>query len=132
MSRAFPIGRGQFSVLAAIVAVSGFGGGLVSGHVFRVPEAQAQERAAMSSINVSAGGLVFRAPNGRVIAKLSSDASGGVFEVFNADERPGARMRAASFGGGFDVLPMPREPVTMPPPNPYPPQAAVAAGDLGF
>jgi hypothetical protein len=130
MSRAFPIGRGQFAVLAAIVAVSGFGGGIVSGRLFAVNEAQAQGRLP-TSIDVGAGGLVFRGPNGRVIAKLSSDASGGVFELFNANEQPGARLRANSFSGGFDVTP--RAPIALPlPPSPEPAQKSMMAWDPGF
>jgi hypothetical protein len=132
MSRALPIGRGQFAILAAIVAVSGFGGGLVSGRVFAVPEAHAQGAWTTTSINVGGAGLVFRGPDGRVIAKLSSDASGGVFELFNAHEQPGARMRATSFSGVMEVLPPPRAPLAVPPPNPYARQATAAAVDLGF
>lgn len=136
MSRAFPIGRTQFAILAAIVAVSGFGGGIVSGRIFQVGDARAQERSTTGSINVGRAGLVFRGPNGRIIAKLSSEASGGVFELFNANEQPGARMRAASFAGGFDVLP--REPLGVAPlplaapPAPPPPPGSIVAWDPGF
>ena len=130
MSRAIPIGRGQFAVLAAIVAVSGFGGGVVSGRLSSVTEARAQGRS-MTSVDVGASGLVFRGPNGRVIAKLSSDAGGGVFELFDANEQPGARMRAASFSGGFDV--MPRAPIAIPvPASPDPPPTSIMAWDPGF
>ena len=131
MFRAFPIGRGQFAVLAAIVAVSGFGGGLVSGRLFAVPDAQAQGRST-TSINVGAGGLVFRDMNGRILAKLSSDGSGGVFELFNANEQAGARMRASSFGGGFELPPTARTPLALPSPPDRLPREVVELVDRGL
>jgi hypothetical protein len=133
MSRAIPIGRWQFAVLAAIVAVSGFGGGVVSGRLFAVRDANAQARSPASSINVAASGLLFRGPDGRVIARLSSDAGGGVFELFDAHEQLGARMRASSFAGGMEVYPTARAaPIAIPAPNAFQPQARAVAGDLGF
>jgi hypothetical protein len=41
-----------------------------------------------STIQVPVGGLTFRAPDGRAIARLTYDARGGVFEVL--DENGGA------------------------------------------
>jgi hypothetical protein len=44
---------------------------------------------------VGVHGLVFRTQEGRAIAKLSSDAKGGVFELLDATEQPRTRFHAA-------------------------------------
>jgi hypothetical protein len=130
----------QFVILAAIVAVSGFAGGVVSERVFAVKNARAQEAAheahehgsmtPMTSINVGSAGLVFRGPNGRVIAKLSSEATGGVFELYNANEQPGARLSASSPNGDIDLLA--RDPIRVPSPNAPPGRDMTLALDPGF
>jgi hypothetical protein len=92
--------------LASLLALAAFSGGLVSGAVWHGREAHAQERPVTTTINVGPQGLVFRGPEGKAIARLSADpVQGGVFELFNAQELPGARMRAAVFTGTVDVLP---------------------------
>ena len=39
-------------------------------------------------------GLAFRGVDGRVVARLSYDARGGAFEVYDAHERPAAALRS--------------------------------------
>jgi hypothetical protein len=102
------ITRFHFAVLASLVTVSGFAGGIASQRIFGESAARADDRPVTTNINVGPQGLSFRGPVGRVIARLTSDSSGGIFEVYNANEQPGARVRASSFAGGVDVLPSPQ------------------------
>jgi hypothetical protein len=49
-----------------------------------------------SSVVVPREGLAFRSTDGRVIARLSAGPGGGVFELYDADERPSTAVRAGS------------------------------------
>ncbi len=123
-------------LLSALVTVSGFAGGAVSGRIFAPREALAQSRALTTTINVGSQGLLFRGPDGRVIARLSSDpVQGGVFELYNASEQPGARLRAAALTGTLDVYPT-SAPIAPPAISPIPAaplaQSPGMSRDMGF
>jgi hypothetical protein len=49
-----------------------------------------------ASIVVPPGGLTFRTPEGRVLARLSSDTDGAVLELYDAHERPTAAWRGGA------------------------------------
>jgi hypothetical protein len=124
----------QLFFLATLVTLSGFFGGALSGRVFAPREALAQGRPLTTTINVGQQGLLFRAADGRVIARLSSDPTqGGVFELYNASERPGARLRAGALTGTLDVYPS-AAPIAPPTIQPIAPGAAspAIARDMGF
>jgi hypothetical protein len=127
--------------LVAVVAVAGFAGGVLSGRLFAPREALAQSRPVTTTINVGEQGLLFRGPDGRVIARLSSDPiQGGIFELYNASEKPGARLRAAALTGSLDVFPSaaPIAPPQVTPVAPVAPAVSPVARnashgrDLGF
>jgi hypothetical protein len=118
----------QLVLLASLVTVSGFFGGALSGRVFAPREALAQSRPLTTTINVGLQGLLFRDADGRVIARLSSDPmQGGIFELYNANEKPGARLRASALTGTLDVFPS-AAPIQPPPLAPAP----AIARDMGF
>jgi hypothetical protein len=121
----------QLLFLATLVTLSGLLGGALSGRVFAPREALAQGRPLTTTINVGQQGLLFRGPDGRVIARLSSDPTqGGVFELFNANEQPGARLRASALTGTLDVFPSsaPVAPPSLPSVSPSP----AISRDMGF
>lgn len=89
----------QFAVLAALVVVSGFAGGLVSERLLHTSDAAAQERPTTTTIFVGQSGLVFRGPDGRALARVGGDGSGGYLDLYNAKEQPAARLRPGSFTG---------------------------------
>jgi hypothetical protein len=89
-----------------------------------VGEARADARPSTATIYVPPEGLVFRGADGRSIARLSSDASGGVFELYNAQEQPAAKLRASTFTGTIDLA-APRTQKEQPPPT-------LGRKDLGF
>ena len=113
------VSRRWLTVLAVGLAFAlGAGAGSL-----RPKEAQAQSLSA-STVYVPAGGLVFRAPDGTALARLSRDAHGGKFELF--DDRHEVSVRVPNVA--------PNAPP--PPANPYAgeadPWAAPAARDDVF
>jgi hypothetical protein len=88
MSVRLPI---AISVLAAT-----FAAGLVASRLWE-RDARAQTSPFAATIYVPSDGLAFRTFDGRVVARLSHDAHGGVFELYDEHEQPAARVRAESF-----------------------------------
>ena len=84
--------RLSFAILALAAA---FAGGIGASHLVE-REARAQSGAQSASVFVPSEGLTFRAVDGRVIARLSYDARGGAFEVYDSHERPTGALRPAS------------------------------------
>jgi hypothetical protein len=68
----------------------------------------ARAQSISSSIIVPQGGLTFRTPEGRLIARLSSGPGGGVFELYDAEQRPIAPGR----GGSGAAITTPRHSAT--------------------
>jgi hypothetical protein len=71
-------------------------------------EGRASAKAAVSSsstIYVPPGGLAFRSLNGRVFAKLSYDAHGGVLELFDEHEEPSAYVGGSAMPPQLFVAP---------------------------
>ncbi len=83
-------------VLVAVAAA--FAAGLGSSYWVRDAHAQAAPFAA--SVYVPSDGLAFRTFDGRVVARLSYDPHGGVFEVYDEHEQPAARIRGDALGHG--------------------------------
>jgi hypothetical protein len=76
-----------------------FAGGLVAGQPWArgfglEHDAHAQSGFQAASVFVPAEGLSFRAMDGRMVARLSYDAHGGSFEVFDGRERSAGALRA--------------------------------------
>ncbi len=99
-----------------------FAAGVVGSQLIR--EAHAQTAPFASTMYVPADGLTLRTLEGHVVAKLSYDAHGGVFELYDEHERPATRVRAESFA--------PASPAPQPPPAADPPRASGRKPDLGF
>jgi hypothetical protein len=76
-------------VASVLVVAAAFLGGIAFDELGH-REARAQSLTT-STIVVPEGGLYFRAPDGTVVARLSRDAHGGSFELF--DDRPGVRPK---------------------------------------
>jgi hypothetical protein len=65
-----------------VCLVAGFAGGFAV-HPMFAREARADSRASTPTIYVPADGLVFRSPDGKPIARVSRDAHGGTFELYD-------------------------------------------------
>lgn len=76
--------------VAALVLALAFGGGLASS---LVRDAHAQAAPFAATIYVPSDGIAFRTFDGRVVARLSHDAHGGVFELYDEHEQPAVRVR---------------------------------------
>jgi hypothetical protein len=94
----------RFALLAALVTVSGFAGGIVAG---RVSSAKADARPTTAFINVPSEGLYFRGPDGKIIARLAGESGGGVFELYNDKEQPASRMKAGDVKATPVIVPVP-------------------------
>jgi hypothetical protein len=84
--------RVPFAILAVLAA---FAGGVVSSHLFE-RNAYGQTAPFASTVYVPSDGLAFRTFEGHVIAKLSYDSHGGVFDLYDSHERPSTTFRAGS------------------------------------
>jgi hypothetical protein len=83
----------QVRVPFAILALSAaFGVGAASSHLTE-RDARAQSALQTASVYVPAEGLAFRALDGHIVARLSYDARGGAFEVYDSREHPSAALR---------------------------------------
>ena len=82
--------RLPFAILALVAA---FGGGVASSRLIE-GEARAQAAPQQASVYLPAEGLAFRSADGRIVARLSYDARGGAFEVYDNHERPAAALRS--------------------------------------
>jgi len=86
-----------------------------------VREAHAQAVPFAATAYVPSDGLAFRTFDGHVIARLSYDAHGGVFEIYNEREQVASRVRGEPLG---------RVPSSPPPSLPVAP--ANTPVDFGF
>jgi hypothetical protein len=84
--------------LALLAVLAAFAGGFASSQVFE-RRAQAQSAPFASSVYVPADGLAFRTFDGRIIARLSYGHRGGVFDLYDGDERPSTSLRAEVTAG---------------------------------
>jgi hypothetical protein len=91
--------------ITPLVIAAAFVAGIGVDHI-ALREAHAQSLST-ATIYVPPGGLVFRTPDGSAIARLSRDAHGGIFELF--DDQQAVSVRAPSVAA-------PRPPLA---PNPY-------------
>jgi hypothetical protein len=90
--------RSRVFALAALSAFAGAG----LGHWAWPRDARAQPQSSISTVFVPSEGIVFRTLDGRPIARLSREASGGVIELYDEDEQVTTRLTAAT-------PPMPRQ-----------------------
>ncbi len=84
--------RVPFAIFAVLAA---FASGVVCS---RLSERSAYAQAApfASTVYVPSDGLAFRTFEGHVIAKLSYDGRGGVFEIYDSHDHPSAKFQAGS------------------------------------
>lgn len=98
--------RSLFFVVPIAFAV-----GVMASQLF-VREAHAQASPFSATVYVPSDGIAFRTFDGHVIARLSYDAHGGVFEVYDEHEQVASRVRGEPLGHA------PTSPPTSPPPSP--------------
>jgi hypothetical protein len=84
-------------------AVLALAAGALSGLVTSWTPSQAHADEDTVSVPVPVHGVIFRTNGGRAIARLLSDKAGGVFEVLDAREQVGVRLRATSNGGTVEL-----------------------------
>jgi hypothetical protein len=79
-------------LLAVLTLLGAFAAGFLSSRLFE-RNARAQSAPSVSTFFVPSDGLIFRAFDGRMVARLSYDTSGGIFDVYDSHERPSASLR---------------------------------------
>jgi len=75
-----------------LTVVAAFVGGLLSPRLFE--HVARAEQSAASTVYVPADGLTFRTFDGRVVARLSYDAHGGIFDVYREVGGPSAQRES--------------------------------------
>ena len=94
--------------LAVLALALAFAGGLVTS---LVRDAHAQASPFAATVYVPSDGLAFRTFDGRVVARLSYDAHGGIFELYDDHEQPAVRVRGEPTARApAATLPPPRRP----------------------
>jgi hypothetical protein len=94
-------------VASALVVAAAFFGGIVFDELGH-REARAQSLTT-STVIVPEGGLYFRAPDGTVVARLSRDAHGGSFELFDGRSSSASKeLRANPYVDDADPWSKPR------------------------
>ncbi len=84
------------SLVVTTALAATFAAGIAASQMW-VHDAHAQTNPFAATIYVPSDGLAFRTFDGRVVARLSHDAHGGVFELCDEREQPVTRVRAESF-----------------------------------
>jgi hypothetical protein len=79
--------------LAVLTLLGAFAGGIVSSQLLE-GRAHALTLPLASTEYVPSDGLAFRTFDGRIVARLSYNARGGVFDVYDGQERPAISLRA--------------------------------------
>jgi hypothetical protein len=90
------------AVLAVVAFAAGAAGGMWSSVL--IGKARAEVTGEIE-LRVPERGLVFRASSGKALARVRSDATGGIFEVLDAREQIAVRLRAAQNGGVLELAP---------------------------
>lgn len=100
---------------AVITVLAGFLGGMTTIVLLNAPSAQAVTPYIPGStleapqpmpavVNVPTGGIQYRTPGGRIVARVSADEQGGRYEVFNRDGVVVARLSTtANLGGNLTL-----------------------------
>lgn len=81
--------------ILAVAALSAMLGGALE-HWACPRDARAQPQSSVSTVFVPSEGIVFRSLDGRPIARLSREASGGVIELYDENEQVTTRLTAAT------------------------------------
>ena len=81
--------------LAAAATTFAFAVGLLLSRAL-VRDAHAQASPFSATVYVPSDGIAFRAFDGRIVARLSYDAHGGVFDLYDEREQPVTRLRGES------------------------------------
>jgi hypothetical protein len=81
-------------VIVALIVSSAVAVGFASSGMLE-RAAVAQRASSGSTIYIPPDGLTFRTFDGRAVARLSYDDSGGVLELYDEHEKPGARVRGS-------------------------------------
>ncbi len=89
-----PLAARRARTTLALVAVASFGCGALVATLAAPRVAGAQ--AFSSTIQVPRGGLTFRAPDGRAVARVSYDEHGGIFEVLDEHGRAVSTLGAGA------------------------------------
>ena len=114
----------QFALILALVVIGSFAGGVVSNRIFSDRQALAQ-LLTTNTIPVPNGGVVFKTPEGRIVASLTADNLGGHFQIFNNAQQAVTRLDGWAQGGQLNIIMtrgVPAIQVAEPRPSPQPPQ----------
>lgn len=114
------INYGKTLSICLLISISGFIGGAVSQYILAGHLAKASPSYDSNVINVPNGGLIFKTPDGKTIAKIDKGENGGSFILYNKDEKPSVGSYSLKTGGSVSIFN-----------NPYSPAVSVFATDTG-
>lgn len=109
------MGNKSHAGIVVVTVLAGFLGGMAASFLLNPPAAQAVTPYIPGStlevpqptpavVNVPPGGIQYRTPEGRIVARVSADEQGGRYEVFNRDGVLVARLSAtANLGGNLTL-----------------------------
>jgi hypothetical protein len=98
--------RKQFVLILVLTVIAAFAGGAVaSSEFFAVRSVQGQKDAAAKEnvVIVPAGGLIFKTPAGKTVARMESDPAGGRFGLYNNAGEAVVIMGVNPDGGGIAI-----------------------------
>src|SRR5207237_3088789 len=61
---------------------------------------RAQSGQLSDEVTVPDSVLIFRSKQGKIVAKLTADRSGGLLVIYNSSEKPAASIAGSEYGGG--------------------------------
>ncbi len=96
--------RTQYGLILVSTIIAAFFGAAASSRVFRVHSVEAKEAAPQNNIViVPAGGLIFKTPAGKTVARMEFDIAGGRFGLYNNVGETVVIMGVHPEGGGFAI-----------------------------
>lgn len=90
----------SISGVVFLMMLAGAAGGIISRR-FDAERIQTRNTNFANEVVLSDKGLTFKSKEGRVIAKLDSDQTGGFLIIYNASERPAMSIGGSVSGGGL-------------------------------
>ena len=115
----------QYALMLALVVIASFGGGVISNRIFSARQVLAQ-LVTTNTIPVPNGGVEFKTPEGRLVAKLTADNLGGHLQIFNTAQQAVTRLDGWAQGGQLNIIMTRGVPaIQVAEPRPSPQQAQV-------
>ena len=99
--------RMKYGLMLAVTIIAALVGGALSERIFAVQSTYASrhERATPKTnvVIVPAGGLIFKTPEGKTVARMEDDPAGARFGLYNSAGKAVVIMGVHPDGGGFAI-----------------------------